>query len=66
MIFRFKTKRNMNGNIKYIAFDTEKREFSRMYSLISNAGEAIEIKSKDFNKIRDEMISGNYTEVSSM
>lgn len=66
MILRFKTKRNTNGNIKYIALDTEKREFSRMYSLISYAGEAIEIKSKDFNTIRDQVINLNFAEVSSM
>lgn len=66
MILRFKTKRNTNGHIKYIAFDTDKRQFSRMYSTISNAGEAVEVKTADYNKIRDQVTSLNFAEVSSM
>lgn len=66
MIMRFKTKRNTNGHIKYIAFDTEKREFARMYSTISNAGEAVEVKTADYNKIRDQVVNLKFAEVSSM
>ena len=65
MIMRFKTKRNTNGNIKYLAFDTEKRQFSRMYPEISDCGSAIEIKARDYNRLRDEVVN-KYTEISAM
>lgn len=66
MILRFKTKRNMNGNTRYIAIDTDKKEFSRQNWGISEMIDAIEIKSKDFNRIRDEAINTGFAEIAAL
>ena len=60
MILRFMTKRNTNGNRKYLAIDTEKKVFcTRSWHMIP---EGEEVSTKAIRNIRSACENAGYTE----
>lgn len=52
MILSFKTKRNVNGYCKFLAFDTGAEVYSTEYARVLDLAIAIEIKSGDMKELR--------------
>ena len=60
MILRFMTKRNTNGNRRYLAIDTEKKVFTTLCWHMIPDGE--EISATALRKIREACENAGYTE----
>lgn len=66
MILKFVTKRNVNGNRKYLAFDTEIKQFARESSHWFCREDFVEVGSNDLRKLTEMCREGGYTEVDNM
>lgn len=66
MILKFATKRNQNGNRKYIAIDTNKSEYARQPQSWFCREDIIEIPLKDLRKLLQACKDNNFLEVEYM
>lgn len=66
MILKFATKRNQNGNRKYIAIDTNKSEYARQPQSWYCKEDIIEISLKDLHKLLQACKENNFTETGYM
>lgn len=66
MILKFASKRNQNGNRKYIAIDTNKSEYARQPQSWFCREDIIEISFKDFRKLLQACKDNNFLEVEYM
>ena len=64
MILAFKTKRDIYGNCKYIAFDDQNKTYSRHSGCIVNA--VPEVALKVIRSIENDLIDAGYTEIDYM
>lgn len=63
MIFRFSTKRDVNGNRYFLGIDTEKRVFSRESVHWYGKEDVIEIKKSDRQKMIDDLQAAGFSEI---
>lgn len=66
MIMKFATKRNVNGNRKYLVFDTEIKQFARESSHWFCREDFMEVGVKDLRKLTEMVKGEGYTEVDNM
>lgn len=63
MYMKFCTKRDKNGNRKYINLSTTKKEYTRDYACEWYSEEYITVSGRDFHKILDMLKAEEYVEV---
>lgn len=63
MIFRFSTKRDVNGNRYFLGIDTEKRVFSRESSHWYGKEDVVEIKKSDRRKMINDLQTAGFSEI---
>lgn len=61
MIMKFKTPRGSYGNRKYLEINTDTKTYTRLDPHIITEG--IEIKSKDYSEIIEQLKTNNFIEV---
>ena len=67
MILKFATKRNTNGNRKYLAIDFQYKQFSRNPTHWFCREDFTEISSSDYNRITEQLASEqHFTEIESL
>lgn len=66
MIVKFATKRDVNGNRKYLVFDTEIKQFARESSHWFCREDFVEVGTKDLRKLTEMCRDEGYTEVDNM
>lgn len=59
-MLRFCTKRDMNGNRKYLIINTDDKKFTLSYDRIFSESDFIEIKSKDRDKLCQQLKAAGY------
>jgi hypothetical protein len=62
MLLHFKTKRDTNGNTKYLGIDTEKQEFSRQSRGWIDR-EYPELKTSDYKNMLEQLRRENWQEI---
>ena len=60
-VMEFKTARNTYGYRKYLAFDANKKEFTRNNPRMITEG--IEIKTRDYNELVGKLVDAGFKEV---
>ena len=66
MILKFATKRNVNGNRKYLVFDTEAKQYARESSHWFCREDFVEVGVKDLRKLTETVRDEGYMEVDNM
>lgn len=66
MILKFATKRDVNGNRYFLAFDTDKKIFAETSAHWYCKEDIIEITKKDRRELKERLIKENYNEVNNM
>ena len=62
MLLHFKTKRDTNGNTKYLGIDTEKKQYSRQSSKWISK-EYPELKTSDYKNMLEQLRRENWQEI---
>lgn len=66
MLLQFATKRNANGNRKYLAFDTSRKTFALSPRGWYSREDVVEITAKDRLKIIDAVLNEGYKQVDTL
>lgn len=67
MILKFATKRDVNGNRKYLAIDFQYKQFSRNPAKWFCREDVTEISSSDYNRIKEQLANEqHFTEIDSL
>lgn len=66
MVLWFGTKKNVNGHRRYLGLSTELKQYTNQPSGWMTRTDFAEVKAKDLERIRKELMDSGYTFVASM